>query len=97
MNRLPDRTGLLIGPICALIVTGLSAAMLVHGLFLEKRRTPNVLDDMLRAAAASLGTTGVALLSVALVAPALVWFARDLRRYRAIRADDRRRYGANRE
>ena len=90
MQRMPDRTGVFLAPLCMLIAAVIFSAMLVHSLLRDVRRAQSVIDAMLVALAQTLGGVGVVIVSVALLAPSCVWFARAFLRYRDAVANDRR-------
>lgn len=91
MQRLPDRTGIFILPLCAMLSGWIASALLVGGL--APSDTPSwerhVLDSMIAALATTLGPTGVAGATVVLAIPPTLWFVRALRAYRAQVAIDR--------
>lgn len=91
MKRLPDRSGIYVVPLCAMLCGWIASAMLIHGLFMHAPRSAaqHVIDAMLAALASTLGPIGVALTSVALAVPPTLWFGLAYRTYRARVAADR--------
>lgn len=90
MNRLPDRTGIVVLPLCAMLTGVLGSALLVGGLFpsSEPSWERPVIESMIASLAAALGPVGVVVLSLMLSVPPTLWFARAYRSYRTRVAED---------
>jgi hypothetical protein len=91
MNRLPDRTGIVVIPFCFASASWIASALLISGLFPGKEQPwgARVTESMLTSLAGTLGPFGVAVVALVMVVPATVWLVRALRAYRVQVAADR--------
>lgn len=94
MSKLPDRTGILISPMCGFLACSIFSALLVSSAMGDgKPASRKVMEQMLIALGKAIGVVPSIVVAVVLTLSTGVWFVVRYRYYRARVAEDRKAAG----
>ncbi|MBL8744086.1 MAG: hypothetical protein JNK04_23425 [Myxococcales bacterium] len=93
MSNLPDRTGILVSPLCAFLAGSIFSALLVTSAMNERDASRKVIDQMLVALGHALGVGPSIGVAAVVTMSSLVWLVMRYRYYRSRVAEDRRAAG----